>query len=53
MQTSTSALSLQWAPVSCTLHSPVAVAVEYNINYELQMQQVGREAQPFLLIAPD
>jgi hypothetical protein len=45
VQTSTSALSLQWAPVSCTLHSPVAVAVEYNINYELQMQQVRREAQ--------
>jgi hypothetical protein len=52
VQTSTSALSLQWAPVSCTLHSPMAVAVEYNINYELQMQQVRREAQAALLIVP-
>ena len=40
VETSTTAISLQWAPVSCTVHSAVPVAIEYNINYELQMQQV-------------
>lgn len=41
VETSTSAISLQWAPVSCTVISPVAVAVEYILNYQLQMQQVS------------
>ena len=40
VETSTSAISLQWAPVSCTLQSPESVVVEWNLNYELQMQQV-------------
>lgn len=41
METSTTAVSLQWAPVSCTTLSAVPVAVEFVINYQLQMQQVG------------
>ena len=39
VETSTSAISLQWAPVSCTLQSPASVVVEWNLTYELQMQQ--------------
>ena len=41
VETSTTAISLQWSPVVCAVHSPTAVAVEYMVNYELQMQQVG------------
>lgn len=37
----TTAISLQWAPVSCTLHSAEPVAAEYVVHYQLQMQQVG------------
>ncbi|KAL4434999.1 hypothetical protein ABPG77_003824 [Micractinium sp. CCAP 211/92] len=44
VETSTSAISLQWAPVSCTVISPRAVAVEYILNYQLQMQQVDEKS---------
>lgn len=44
METSTSAISLQWSPVSCTVISQVPVAVEYVLNYQLQMQQVEEKS---------
>lgn len=45
MESATDAVSLQWAPVVCTVHSPpgsMPLPVEYTVHYELQMQQVGR-----------
>lgn len=48
VETSTSAISLQWSPVSCTVISQVPVAVEYVLNYQLQMQQVGGMRGPGL-----
>jgi hypothetical protein len=52
VDTSTTAVSLTWAPVVCSIQSPVPIAVEYVVQYDLQMQQVRSPECSVLLASP-